>query len=65
MNIEINCSQKNILILIIIMGCPGRKINMAAVSAKRSMVTLAMIEAAHFALIYVRRHKQVRVTKFL
>ena len=36
-NIEINCRQSNILILKIIMGCPGSKINMAAVSAKRSM----------------------------
>ena len=37
MIIEINCSQRNILISMIIMGCPGGKINMAAVSAKRSM----------------------------
>ena len=37
MNIEINCSQRNILISMIIMGCPGGKINMAAASAKRSM----------------------------
>ena len=38
MIIEINCSQRNILIPVIIMGCPGGKINMAAVSAKWSMV---------------------------
>ena len=38
MNIEINCSQRIMLILMIIMGCPGSKINMAAVSAKRSML---------------------------
>ena len=37
MIIEINCSQRNVLISMIIMGCPGGKINMAAVSAKRSM----------------------------
>ena len=37
MNIEINCSQRNILISIIIMGYPGGKINMVAVFAKRSM----------------------------
>ena len=38
MNIEINFSQRNILISTIIMGWPGGKINMAAVSAKRSIV---------------------------
>ena len=38
MNAEINCSQRNMLISTIIMECPVDKVNMAAVSAKRSMV---------------------------
>ena len=37
MNIEVNCSQRNILISMIIMECLGGKISIAAVSARRSM----------------------------
>ena len=47
-NIEINCSRRNILISIIIMGCPGDKINMAVVSAKWSNCMYSLVGGTLF-----------------
>ena len=46
MIIKINIFLCEQLISMFIMGCPGGKINMAAVSAKRSIAGLALLVSA-------------------